>query len=306
MSDEDKHLVWNDALAAHKNDKKCGCIWRHAEGYAEGADKTVCHYAMNSFEALSGRTDVYNKNHRAKGIALGYMYPTTMKATKSAKQEVAAAHKKLGKDKDLADFINEFYGKHLGGPLRYLKLDEEGWFVGYKIANSPKTRILKGRQVNFYPHKNETTGGYGKWYPYYHEHHHIFPQGAYRDYVIYGTNEGADDRIKISLTSGWNINHKTNMIMLPEEVMVGRIIELPAHKFYGEFGHSSYSESIAEDLNEVLAKMDEAVEEGKPCELTDIKIELRDMLIAKSQKYYSEILNMGTDTTTDSLGSLIA
>lgn len=305
MAKED-HFVWDEGLKRHINDKDCGCIWRHAFGWEEESKVTVCHYAMNSFNALDERNTIYNKNHKQRAKNLGYITDKTEKVSKKAKNEVEKVHKELENSKDLSEFLELYYGKHLGGPLRYLLIHEQGWWVGHTIDNDhvPKNKDeykTKGAQVNFLPRKNEKKGGYGKWYPYFHEHHHILPQGAYRDYVIYATDEDIDDRIKISVTSGWNINDKPNMIMLPEEVMVGRIIQLPAHKFWGEFGHEDYSKSIKDDLREVQQKMQKAVDEKKPCEETEIKLELKDMLIAKSKMYYDKIVRMGMDESIDSL-----
>lgn len=289
-----KHTKWDD-LKNHEKKKGCGCIWRHASGW--DSSPTDCHYAMNSYNALDGRQSSYNNDNKQRAIDLGYLDPDDKDPTDQAKKDAA---KGLNTKKN-SKIVNKYLGKHLTGPLHWLRINKNGWNVGYTINSvhlQSKNMVAKGPRPNFLPcKKNETISGYGWWYPYYHEHHHIFSQGAYKEYVIYGTGKDITKRIQITLASGWNINNETNMIMLPSEIIVARIIQLPAHRFWGTPGHKDYSQSIKKDLENVLDKMNEAIKENKPCEETDIKIKLKKILDAKSTKFYTKIIAMNDHLT---------
>jgi hypothetical protein len=299
------HAIWDESLAKHEPKDNCGCIWRHCGGWDKSP--TPCHYAMNSYKALSERKKLYNNNNKQRAIDLKYIDENT-KSTDYATAAVAQGRKDSNTTKSLSQFLKQYLKRHFNGPLHWLVISEKGWDVGYTIDIKcvPKNQLHKGPRSNFLPYKRDELGsGWGNWYPYYHEHHHIFTQGTYRDYVIYGTDIDIEDRIKITIASEWNINHKSNVIMLPEEIMVARIVQLPAHKYWGQFGHKDYSLSIKDDLREILNKMNEAVKEKKPCEKTDIKLELKQMLIDKSIMYYKKIMAMGKSDSIDSLVSLM-
>lgn len=288
-----KHLIWNKRTDFHEK-KEYGCIWRHSGGWGN----TPCHYRMNSYNELTNREDVYNKDHRQRAKDSGFVSDDlTSNRTHIDMVKTNAGEKSLSGNKK-SKFIKKYNESRFLRPLGRLRLDKEAWHVGYTIPEKdlqtlPPKAQAKGCKTNFEIYKDKKQGGYGAWYPYNHNHHHIIPQGAFKDYVIYsGDGRKASKRIKLVVDSKWNINNALNMIMLPQEIAVSYIVGLPAHCPWGAQSHDAYSDSMMEQLKDISELINEAIEEMKDCEETSIKINLKKELDDVSEDLYSKILKM--------------
>lgn len=282
---KDDHTVWTEQRDFHrKKEKDIGCIWRHAS--PPNSDfKGPCDYRWNGFQASRKRTDMYNNPHYDRAFILGYV-DTELQATGKARGMIRKAGRQIkGKGEVWVDRYHEFFFE---APLYWLQADwEKGWHICHKIATSiqragpirPKHRDRIGEE-NFKPRDN---GGIAAYFPYYHQHHHMIPQGAFRDFVIYGEGDVEPaERIKIVLKSRWNINEPDNIVMLPKEEFIADIVMLPSHQPYGFYGpdrfHQTYSKSLKMKLDDVRNKIDEAVKgnkDGRHKEVKDIKIDLK-------------------------------
>ncbi|MBJ6759925.1 AHH domain-containing protein [Myxococcaceae bacterium JPH2] len=266
-----KHVSW-DFKAQYHQDDTTGCLWRHSGGYGS----TACHYAMNGYEVSASRKDMYNKDHRKNAEALGYVDVSRdkrrrgdLKLTSKISEEVRA---KVRTARKTSEFRKRFEGR-FGGSIKWLSLNEAGWHYGYTlpVEHVPR-KYTQGPQPTFAV-KNGPAGGYGAWYPYHHNYHHLIPQGALQEYVC-GNDDKTKQRVEILCASKWNINGQKNIVLLPQETSVSKIVELPAHCPWGLKEHAAYSKSMRNMLKSVKKKLDKAMR-TKACEDTeDVAVEL--------------------------------
>lgn len=259
-----KHAREIDQL--HKGQNK-GCIWSHEGGY--GSYRTTeCHYRKQGFEASAGRTGMYNdKDHHANAVALKYAKwasdaEDSIVRTGGAGSQIEADLKAgAGKRKGSAlnRFLKKFQRKY-NDSLRWLEYDAKGWHYGF---NHAAHKVNKKSCDTFKP-KDKDTYAHGAWYPYHHEYHHLIAVSALRKYVI--TDKKVTRRIKLLLSTGWNINKGDNIVCLPTELWVAAITELPAHCPWDAMDHPAYSKSLKEKLQSTRKMLDDAVKGDKDCE----------------------------------------
>jgi hypothetical protein len=236
--------------------KPYGCIWRHRSGHGPKDD---CYYAVNGYDASAGRAgDMYNKHeHRARAREMGYAVDAPA-GSKGGDHKVgpAVGQALARKAASKAASFKKAYEKKFGSSLKWLSLDPKGWNYGFTLSKSvPKGW---GPQPTFWI-KKEKAQGYGAWYPYHHNYHHMIPQGAFHEYVI-GKDDKSTERVKAMVMSEWNINKALNVVLLPQETFVARIVGLPAHCPWGVKSHASYSNSLKSKLKQVKAQVDEAAD----------------------------------------------
>ena len=94
--------------------------------------------------------------------------------------------------------------------------------------------------------------------PYWHNAHHIIPNGALKGAITKAGKEkaGLTNCIKQGLLKAtYNLNDKINMIILPMEQDVGDLIKLPRH-LRGDgtrrFSHPDYSREAEESLKDII------------------------------------------------------
>lgn len=227
-----------------------------------------------------GRTDMYNKDHRGAAVRLGYVSGWSQSnepvaPTRRIRQEMATKARSEQKKKkktacgmpfDIDKFRKKFERK-FGSSLKWLDLNAEGWHYGYLLPQSqvPKSRAYHGRQRTFYIFDwKKKQEGYGAWYPYHHQYHHMLPESALHKYLI-GNDDKVKRRVEIVCASKWNINKGLNIVLLPQEIAVSKIVGLPAHCPWGARSHPTYSRSIQETLKKAKMQLDKAMK-TKDCE----------------------------------------
>ncbi|MCP3168175.1 AHH domain-containing protein [Myxococcus qinghaiensis] len=287
-----KHVSWNLKEQYHQDDTT-GCIWRHSGGYG----KTACHYAMNGYKVSAGRQDMYNKDHRKNAVALGYVLDVSgdnrrrgdLKLTSKISREVRAKARTARKTSEGREAFRKRFEGRFGGSIKWLSLDKDGWHYGYTlpVGHVPR-KYMQGPQPTFKV-KNGPAEGYGAWYPYHHNYHHLVPQGALLDFVC-GNDDKTRRRVEILCASKWNINGPNNIVLLPQETSVSKIVELPAHCPWGQKKHSAYSRSMKDMLKDVKRNLDKAMK-TKACEDTE---EVAVELDAVSKKILQQIKTMPT------------
>jgi hypothetical protein len=108
--------------------------------------------------------------------------------------------------------------------------------------------------------------------PYWHEAHHIVPHGELRD-SIGAVGQGGNAATYVKLIRGglleekYNLNHMTNMIILPMDKKVAVAIRLPRHRHTAaHWSHKAYSKYVRGKLDEVFKSIreDEAKHQKKP------------------------------------------
>jgi hypothetical protein len=256
-----KHVAWDFYKDYHQGDSP-GCIWRHASGWGN----SPCHYAMNGFAASASRTDMYNKDHRSVARELGYVLDAEpgkgknrgdLKLGERIRREVAAKARSQGKGLD----FRQRFERRFGSSIKWLSLHPEGWHYGHGLEPRHIPKRYGGRVQPTFKVKKKEEQGYGAWYPYHHNYHHLIPQGALHEYVI-GNDALSGRRVEIICASKWNINARRNIVLLPQENSVSRIVGLPAHCPWGLKHHPAYSSSMKDKLKNARKRLDKAMDTG--------------------------------------------
>jgi len=128
--------------------------------------------------------------------------------------------------------------------------------------------------------------------PYKHNYHHIITNGELNEKF-----KVKDGRALIYLIQAkYNINHGKNVIPLPKEKKVGKIIKLPIHCPGKARSHPKYSKYVGEQLQDMADEIngqltDKDCEENKVVvdelkkELIDLSKELEKKIVALGAKY---------------------
>lgn len=276
---DSKHATWEFKNDYHTGDKY-GCIWRHSSSKWEN---TACDHKLNAFEASKSRDDMYAKDHRMNARILGFLDMYHNFTGKGASEILSRAY-----DKDKDDKWLKKYFKRYKTSISWLKKDPNAWHINHTV----KGVSFKGKSNSntFVPRPQ---GGPGAWFPYFHNAHHIIPQGAFKEYVIFPSGKVTpSQRRDIVLASKWNINNPDNMVILPQELQIATIAQLPAHCPYGSRSHPEYSKSLKSELKDTKKKIDKAVKTEKCEDVEEVKLELEKV----SEKMLNEIKKMRPGT----------
>jgi hypothetical protein len=130
--------------------------------------------------------------------------------------------------------------------------------------------------------------------PYWHESHHIVPNGELRDSIeAVGTGNLAE-KYRICIRKGlleekYNLNFMDNMVILPMDRKVAKAIQLPRHRQTpGHRSHKAYSKYVRGKLDSIFSKIRDQEKKHlrkpkyKACkrELLDLSAELRTEIFA--------------------------
>ncbi len=279
MSDE--HKSWNYRDDWHKGNEY-GCYFKHANT----TKYKNCDYRLNGFDVSKDRSGMYNRDHRQAAVKRGYLTPEYETSEVKGQVDARASAKK----KDSA-WKDKFRGR-IYGSFQLLAMDKNAWHIKHKITSmvtpwwgkATNRTPQKPPAENFLP---KTSGGWHYYFPYKHNHHHMISAGSFKDYVIYAPTSGEVTPFKraiIVLKSNWNINRKSNMVLLPNEEAVADTAQLPAHCPWDTASHPDYSKALKSDLKEVMKSIDKAANTKGHDELEDVTISLKeteDMLLDK-------------------------
>lgn len=212
-------------------------------------------------------------------------------------QEVAK--KKNASEKGKGTRFLIAYRARYGSALGRLAQDPHAWDVNYQMMLDPRgfkvvfgatkdnkardyTRLLRrvGTEldaktvlgpINFHIEQTDIAGnkGFGKWYPYEHDHHHLIPASAFQEHVLNGESTDPSrfnymSRARVVMQGTWNIHDEINMILLPNEVYPARILDLSAHiPWQMGADHPTYSKDLKKKLEPVRDILDEALNQPK-------------------------------------------
>ncbi|NTX13033.1 AHH domain-containing protein [Myxococcus sp. CA056] len=135
--------------------------------------------------------------------------------------------------------------------------------------------------------------------PYFHEAHHVIPNSTLSttisDYLGNPDEGGSPELVTVVrgglLTAGYNLNHMDNMIMLPLDATVARVMRLPRHRTLPKMYHGVYSDHVKSELKAMLADNLEDLVDHEAPKYKDFK----DKLIALSNRLYGSIKQAGED-----------
>jgi len=262
-----------------KKEKGHDCISRSTEngaclgGHEGGYKKQSCAYRWQAHViSIDERTNVYDKRYRGlkKSARLEYKDGIESQAYKSKKGKMNPA-----------------------GYTFMLNVPDDGdWDLKGPPANS-KYKVGRKRVP---ANKNFTDW---RW-PYWHNAHHMISKSLFNNLI---SESGVAHIMRPALLKAkYNINHKINMIILPQDREVAKILNLPRHLVLKEVGrqpeyadHPMYTRKVRIKLEKIVNSYAKAVREankGKPHGKVRPDLDKK-KLEELSKSCYSTILNFG-------------
>ncbi|HYO55690.1 AHH domain-containing protein [Archangium sp.] len=250
MAQSEEHVTQMTRNDLHD---KGACILRHPQPPQKF---DPCDHMWNGYtiSLTATRKAMYNREVHANST-------DRTRAYKDIKE--AAGKKKKRSDETHEDFqarLSEFIKKYRRGvrkAIQPLPENPKAWFIGPESSNP----------LNFVPKRY---GGSGWKTPYYHNWHHIVPNGAVHEFI--GSGPDGTRRLFLLMTSLYNINCGENIVLLPKQSFVGRALSLPIHCPYGQRSHKKYSKSCESDLTKIAKKLQKVLDAGKPHKLNDQRV----------------------------------
>lgn len=267
MSDN-PHASW-DAKTLNHPEKATGygCLWRHALPNGPGWASHPCNHAVNGYNvSLGSRSDLYNKDHQKIARALKLVAPDfglSSRGTKWVWKRFPTSTGDSSRKSTVGDYL-----RRARQSLSWLGRGKEGWHIGVShLSPTPNQPLKKGSRPHFQPRQSAVLGGYGSFYPYEHNYHHLIPIGAVETWVVGNGSPESPTRseqvIKLILFSRWNIHNEKNMMLLPQQQFESRIIGLPAHCPWGYPAHAAYQNSLKARLRDLREQIDRSLGEKK-------------------------------------------
>jgi hypothetical protein len=259
-----------DIPKSHLDDPQgTGCVWRWTRD-KHNAD--CCDHTKQSYSACKGRAPYVSGEYLARWEATHLKRKIYEDKLKQKQARVAEVLKDKKASRGLRDWAENFDSDKwlekkramLGDAFHRLEVKESpAWQVGVKVTlTDEQAKRYFGRVQRRSPqenHKPRRDGGLGGWYPYDHEHHHILPISSVAA-ILSPAKEAAgtkEDRLEIIKLSQWNINCEGNVMILPIDVNVSRIVRLPAHCPWGGW-HQPYLDQVKKELGPVRDALDAA------------------------------------------------
>ncbi|HYO57919.1 AHH domain-containing protein [Archangium sp.] len=131
--------------------------------------------------------------------------------------------------------------------------------------------------------------------PYYHEAHHIIPDSILQTVIqkVLGADGGSPELVLIArnllLEASYNINHKLNMVLLPMNSHVAKVLNLPIHRQPGHPDHKQYRDYVKSLLQGDFAPMLKDAVDHETQKPGDLKSKLEN----HSKTIYKQIVDGG-------------
>lgn len=278
---QDKHQIFKSILfQCQKKPGKYGCVQRHPN--TTGMKSKPCDYRHNGYEiSKDDRPQHYTNQGRDAGVYKNFRGVTQRVTKPSREKRVEREVATVFRTKKNPSKAQKFFQVMFQGPVDTLAKEPKAWDIDRSTPYDELPKNLQGANrpsnpKNFVPRHH---GGHICLVPYHHNHHHLIPNGAFRDYVILA-EEGLDGetvtvprRTMAVLLSKWNINERQNVVILPQQDFISEIVGLIAHCPYGLMSHTEYSQATSTELKRIRKLMDKALK-NKTHEFEDIKTKL--------------------------------
>lgn len=212
MAEPKKHFIFSPNTDAHKcvaNSTEGGaCLTGHHDAVHEGfKNSESCNFRYQGLEQAKSEARIkkylhsYNDNIHMLSPKYPEGVPTSAYAAKSTGNMTPA-----------------WYCSHLEVP----RLGD--WDVGGPNRNITRGRFV-GEDDTILRQENFTRG---KW-PYWNNAHHLIPKGTIVK-IIRESGASVGPLIEAGLLRAeYNINHKINMLLMPQDKEVGAILDMPRH-----------------------------------------------------------------------------
>lgn len=219
-SDEMKEHV--DQLEKSTFHKNGACVCRHESNLKPG-----CKYWKNGFQITR------------KARAAKYNAPARFEARHA--DGVAQAMRKVGKETVASPYVQD--------PQRTDKTASE-WNVGISLVDRATGKKLP---ENFLPRE---MGGVGFHHPYLHNWHHMIGNAMLVKHLILEGEPNPYQLLEVLMAGRYNINGPRNIVLLPQQRLVGRIIKWPIHPN----NHPRFDQFVETKLGDLRFRLSEALE----------------------------------------------
>lgn len=192
-----------------KPDKTEGgaCLTGHQGSHSGFNGKSTCNYRYQAVEQARSHSKIKAYLHSYNKFTTSILI-----ARKQEEIKTSVYRTKSG-------------GLSPGHYVTHLPLPNPGdWDVGGPNRNIVR-KTIKGSKVTI---KRGLNFSQDTW-PYWNNAHHLIPKGTLKSEIV---NEGSpvSDMIQFCLLSAqYNINHKINMLFMPQDKEVGKILHMPRH-----------------------------------------------------------------------------
>lgn len=280
MAKVEKHIFEENAKGHHpeKGTEGGACLTGHMTRHANFRGKCSCNYRYQALEQAKSHSKIkerlHSYNKKLMGLHIEYVngIPT------------------LGEWKESGIFFPQKYSTKIpvpqlgdwdvGGPKREIKRDS---LTTKASLNNTNTQTIKIGH-NF---TQET-------WPYWNNAHHLIPKGTFASLIV--DEEHGPFLEKGLLKAKYNINHKINMLLLPQDKEVAKILDMPRHIQFkvgddseivaSAFNHPVYNAMVKDDLKKIIKEYAEIVKEKK-CEAADFELDK-----TKLEQLSADLLNL--------------
>jgi hypothetical protein len=201
VADGDGHFGPDALDKLHEKHRKDGteggaCLTGHQGSFSKHTGKVTCNYRYQAWEQAQSHKGINAKLHSYASKTL--RGPVKTSAWKKVKPDYAS---------------------------RIPKPKPGDWDVTGPLSGPIKRTTFSGTTVVVPVGMNFTQ----ETWPYWNNAHHLIPKGTLKSKII---DEGApitDLVQKALMTAQYNINHKVNMMLMPQDKRVADILDLPRH-----------------------------------------------------------------------------
>ncbi|HEX5748011.1 MAG TPA: AHH domain-containing protein [Archangium sp.] len=198
-------------------------------------------------------------------------------------------------------------------PTQYsdrIKLPEEGdWYVSGPLRSNATDAVGKGIPQG----KNFTT-----WtWPYWNNAHHLIPKGTLNTVI----NEIAEDDCRQLVREGllhaeYNVNHHINVILLPMDTEVARVLDLPRHLVLeddsivkekgSKLNHREYNQNVRTRLDSIIDSYKATCDRERQtnCDPWPVIKLSKKRLEVLSQHCYAKVTQFGNENPGEAISAL--
>ncbi|OJH39239.1 AHH domain-containing protein [Cystobacter ferrugineus] len=256
----DEHVTNPDGTSPHvavkENTEGGACLTGHDSTLSQNS----CAYRWQALtESKKNRTSLYNKTPTAgallKPASPGFLATSAYLSKRgNLHPSEYSTHIRLPQDGDW----------HLDGPLR----DD--------MKDAAEKDIPRGQ--NFTKHT----------WPYWHNSHHLIPKGLFNETIAKIEDADCQTLLRLALLRAeYNINHHINVIILPQDMEVARVLGLPRHLILEDgswmvekspkFDHMAYNLNVEDRLKPIIDEYKDACDKElrKKCDTSKFKLSKR-------------------------------
>jgi hypothetical protein len=168
-----------------------------------------------------------------------------------------------------------------------IKYGEPNW--GRRVIKAPKPGDWDVKGDNFMMYSKD---------PYAHEAHHIIPDSGFNNSIQQLSDEMGDDAARAKelvrkslLKAKYNLNHKINMMILPQDEMISIVLALPRHSHWPDDKfHEGYTAKVLARVKPVIRQYMKAVAEALEKECNPAPVDLSKAKLERVSKAFRKVL----------------